>query len=62
MTAIRHVRAFTRQIPRLPKGGHRRAEAIRFAQGLPIEEVIVVENRQLELNFPTEEAKEPTDE
>ena len=37
-------------------------EAIRFAQGLPIEEVIVVENRQLELNFPTEEAKAPTDE
>ena len=37
-------------------------EAIRFAQGLPIEEVIVVENRQLELSFPTEEAKEPTDE
>ena len=24
--------------------------------------VIAVENRQLELNFPTEEAKEPTDE
>jgi hypothetical protein len=37
-------------------------EAIRFAQGLPIEEVIAVENRQLELNFPAEEAKEPTDE
>ena len=37
-------------------------EAIRFAQGLPIEEVIAVENRQLELNFPTEEAKEQTDE
>lgn len=37
-------------------------EAVLFAQGLPIEEVIVVENRQLELNFPTEEAKEPTDE
>jgi hypothetical protein len=37
-------------------------EAVLFAQGLPIEEVIVVEDRQLELNFPTEEAKEPTDE
>lgn len=37
-------------------------EAIRFAQGLPIEEVIAVEDRQLELNFPTGEAKENANE